>query len=241
MIGFLPFWGVRGLVCLQKEISRLVLPAGWLLVAFCLGGARYQAVLPQIGATDLAYYNDAPESLVLDGWLLEPADLRDQYSLLRLRVDRMRLPGQGQALVVDGQLLVRTAPGVPWQYGDRLRLDGWLVNAPEQEDFSYRQYLARQGIYSYMTTNSILRIGGGEGSPLIAAAYRMRQRALDLVYQYWPDPDTSLLAGILLGVETGIPADVAAAFRDTGTAHIFAISGYNVIIFARLLSTLLTI
>jgi len=36
---------------------------------------------------------------------------------------------------VDGQLLVRTAPGVPWQNGDRLRLSGWLVNAPEQEDF----------------------------------------------------------------------------------------------------------
>jgi hypothetical protein len=71
----------------------------------------------------MAYYNDVPESFVLDGWLLEPAELRDQYSLLRLRVDQLRLPEQGQALVVDGQLLVRTAPGVPWQYGDRLRLD----------------------------------------------------------------------------------------------------------------------
>ena len=71
MLGFLPFWGVRGLVCLQKGISRLALPVGWLLVALCLGGARYQAVLPQIGPTDLAYYNDSSESLVLDGWLLE--------------------------------------------------------------------------------------------------------------------------------------------------------------------------
>jgi len=79
---------------------------GWLVVALCLGGARYQGALPQIGPTDLAYYNDAPESLVLDGWLLEPADLRDQYSLLRLRVDRLRLPEQGQVLVVDGHLLV---------------------------------------------------------------------------------------------------------------------------------------
>jgi len=239
LVGFLPLWGVRGLVCLQKGFSRLVLPAGWLVAALCLGGARYQTALPQIGSTDLAYYNDAPESLVLDGWLLEPADLRDQYSFLRLRVDRLRLPEQDQDLVVDGQLLVRTAPGVPWQYGDRLRLDGWLVNAPEQEDFSYRQYLARQGIYSYMTTNSVLRIGVGEGNPLIAAAYRMRQRALDLVYRYWPDPEASLLAGILLGVETGIPTDVAAAFRDTGTAHIIAISGSNIAIIAGFISATL--
>ena len=35
----------------------------------------------------------------------------------------------------------------------------------------------------------------------------------------------SLLAGILLGVESGIPAEVKQAFQDTGTAHVIAISG----------------
>ena len=232
MLGFLPFWGIAGLVRFQKILARMRLPAGWLLVAFCLGGFRYQSAQPIIRPTDLAFYNDTHEFIILDGWLVEPPDLRDQYSLLRLQVDRLRFAGQTQARPVSGQLLVRTAPGVSWEYGDRLRLDGGLVAPPEQEDFSYRRYLARQGIYSYMATNQVMRVGSGEGNRVIAAAYHLRQRALDLVYQYWPDPEASLLAGILLGMEEGIPADVAEAFRDTGTAHIIAISGSNIAIIA---------
>jgi predicted membrane metal-binding protein len=36
-----------------------------------------------------------------------------------------------------------------------------------------------------------------------------------------------MLAGILLGVETDIPAEVQEAFKVTGTAHIIVISGQN--------------
>jgi predicted membrane metal-binding protein len=33
--------------------------------------------------------------------------------------------------------------------------------------------------------------------------------------------------GILLGNDSGLPPEVADAFRVTGTAHIIAISGYK--------------
>jgi hypothetical protein len=49
------------------------------------------------------------------------------------------------------------------------------------------------------------------------------------VYTLWPDPEASLLAGILLGVESGIPADVKEAFAATGTSHIIAFSGFNIV------------
>jgi len=38
----------------------------------------------------------------------------------------------------------------------------------------------------------------------------------------------------LLGVETGIPEAVQEAFKDTGTSHIIAISGFNITILAAL-------
>jgi competence protein ComEC len=40
-----------------------------------------------------------------------------------------------------------------------------------------------------------------------------------------PEPQASLLSGILLGVEAGMPADVQEDFRVIGTPHIIAISG----------------
>jgi competence protein ComEC len=64
--------------------------------------------------------------------------------------------------------------------------------------------------------------------------YAFRDRAFSLVYRLYPDPEASLLAGILLGIETGIPRSVTRAFQDTGTAHIIAISGFNITILAGL-------
>jgi len=42
------------------------------------------------------------------------------------------------------------------------------------------------------------------------------------------------MAGILLGKDAGMPADLQKAFKDTGTAHIIAISGFNISIIAAL-------
>jgi competence protein ComEC len=66
--------------------------------------------------------------------------------------------------------------------------------------------------------------------------FGLKSRAVAVLYQLWPDPEASLLAGILLGVETGIPDHVQQAFRDTGTSHIIAISGFNITIVAGLFS-----
>jgi competence protein ComEC len=71
-------------------------------------------------------------------------------------------------------------------------------------------------------------------NPVLAAIYALRQRGVETVYRLFPDPEAALMAGILLGVESGIPQDVQQAFKDTGTAHIIAISGFNFAIVAGL-------
>ncbi|MBL7163005.1 MAG: ComEC/Rec2 family competence protein [Anaerolineales bacterium] len=47
----------------------------------------------------------------------------------------------------------------------------------------------------------------------------------------------SLFSGILLGVETGIPEPVKEAFKETGTSHVIAISGFNITIVAGMFAT----
>src|SRR3989304_5043759 len=53
----------------------------------------------------------------------------------------------------------RLSAAVDWRYGDRLLLEGWLETPPEFESFSYRDYLARQGIYAYMPSAAAERLG----------------------------------------------------------------------------------
>ena len=51
----------------------------------------------------------------------------------------------------------------------------------------------------------------------------------------FPQPHAALLSGILLGVDSGLPRSLQDDFRTTGTAHIIAISGFNISVVAAVL------
>ncbi len=226
----------RGLGVRFTRPAWLAVPVWLLMLAFALGGARYQVSLPAWTPGFIGWYNDSPQELVVNGFVAAPAEVRDEFIRLQIHTTGLQQPGATIIQPVSGLLLVTIRdPGV-WAYGDRLRLTGSLETPPEFETFSYQDYLARQGIYSQMRSPEVLLVGTGAGNPFLAWIYALRTRALHVVYALWPDPEASLLAGILLGVETGIPRDVQEAFAATGTSHIIVISGFNITIVAGLFS-----
>jgi len=211
--------------------STLVL-ASLSLIVFFLGAARYHFSIPIIDAHHIAWYNDRQYDLLVSGVLTEPPDVRDTYTNLRLNVTSVNTGDE--SLPVHGLILARILPGQTFHYGDVIRLRGLLKTPPENEEFSYRDYLAREGIHAYMPSAEATLLPFRGGNPLMAAIYALKERSLAVIYLIFPDPEASLLAGILLGVDTGLPADLQQAFKDTGTAHIIAISGFNITIIAAL-------
>jgi competence protein ComEC len=211
-----------------------------LLLALALGGLRYQASLPDLSDPNfIASHNDTGEHVTITCVVDSFPDLRDNYLYLRIQTENIRPYGTTtQREPVYGTLLARLDPETIYHYGDRLQLSGFLETPPEAEDFSYREYLARQGVYSYMGSARAILLDTDQGNPFWSAIYKLKERALLTVYQLWPDPEASLFAGILLGVETGIPKPVAQAFKETGTTHIIAISGFNMAIVSALFAGL---
>ncbi len=53
---------------------------------------------------------------------------------------------------------------------------------------------------------------------------------VDFIRYNFNEPQASLLSGIILGNQTGMPAELVRAFQATGTTHIIALSGFNVTI-----------
>lgn len=203
----------------------------FLLPAFLLlGSAYYQFRQPDIDAFHIAFYNDREYDLLITGTLTEPPDYRDRYTNLRIEVEAVDT-GNGD-MPASGLLLVRVQPHQTYEYGERIRLRGQLKTPPEDEEFSYRDYLARFGIHSYMTQAEVTRLPGAGGNPIFAQTYKFKTRLLENTYRLFPDPEASLLAGILLGEQAGLSEKLQQAFKDTGTAHIIAISGFNIAIIA---------
>jgi competence protein ComEC len=251
-----------GLAILQPLAKRLA-PAGWvdklslpslpqklklpvplivLLGVVFLGAARYQAAQPAITPDFIAYYispdPSQPAVLTVEGYIVEPPDVRDTYTGLTIEAEQVWDKKGAAIYTVYGRLLVKAPPGEAWRYGDRVSLSGVLQAPPENADFSYRDFLARQGVYAYMPTPGVQRLAGSQGSPFLRALYDFRLRCVDLVYRLYPDPEASLLAGILLGADSRIPQAVQDAFKASGTAHIIAISGFNITIIAGLFATI---
>ena len=238
-------WLILGILAIPVAVVLKLVRRPWklaflLIPAFIfLGAARYQAQQPVITPDHIAYYNDDPRKIYITGVISEPPDVRDTYINLRLDVDAVDV-GKGD-LPAHGPLLVRLTNEYELNYGDRVRVRGQVRTPPENEEFSYRDYLALQGLHSILSTNAVTVIPFGGHTDLIPALiYRIRASLLRRVRLLFPEPEASLLAGILLGEDNAMPADLQEAFKNTGTSHIIAISGFNIAIIAAIFVTLLS-
>lgn len=224
--------------------ASLALAAGWRrlsglarlgLFAFlvlCVGALRYFAAQPAPSENNLLHYNDLDGRVTVSGTLSRPPVYRDGYVELWVNVEQIQTPTVLRS--VTGQLLARADLGQQWRYGDRVELTGQLRSPSQDRTDSYRRYLAHQGVYSLMSFAQAERTAGGGGNWLQAQLYAFRARGIDVLHRLYPDPVASLLAGILLGDETGISQSLKEDFNDTATRHIVAISGFNISIIAGL-------
>ncbi len=207
-------------------------PSYFILLFFLsLGAWRYQIAQPNLDDPfHIAFYNDREYDVLVTGTLDEPPDYRDTYTNLKLNVEAVD-SGSGE-LPAHGLVLVRVSENQAYEYGERVRIRGKLKTPPENEEFSYRDYLARDGVYSNMSLAEVTVLPGNGGNFFLSQVYKFKDKLLANIYRIYHDPEASLLAGILLGVDTGLTPDLQNAFKNTGTAHIIAISGFNIAIIA---------
>jgi competence protein ComEC len=209
----------------------------WLGVLFAaLGGGRYLLSVPHFDQSSLSTYNNVGE-VTVEGVIEADPDVRDTYINLRIKSERLTLPDE-TTHPIEGLLFTRPSRPNEFRYGDRVRVSGELIPPPEFATFSYKDFLARQGIYSMIDRPRIVVLEHDQGSPLLAAIFDFRVRARAVIGQILPEPSASLLTGILLGDDSGLPQSVQDEFRRTGTTHIIAISGYNITILIGILSTI---
>ncbi|MBI4786909.1 MAG: ComEC/Rec2 family competence protein [Chloroflexi bacterium] len=204
---------------------------------FVLAALRYTVALPHFDERSLASFNDRGATTLV-GIVTEPPDVRDRTLNLRVSITQIRVDQAWRD--VSGMALVQAPRETDVRYGDQIQIYGEPTTPPEFEDFSYKEYLARQGIHSLVRTygGAIRTLARDQGDPFYTALYAFKARALTTVHAIFPEPAASLLAGILLGDDSGMPRDLAGAFSATNTAHIIAISGFNVAILVGLFSAL---
>ncbi len=196
----------------------------WISVIFTICGAIWFTLRrPRFDQNALSTYNGIGV-VTIEGVIDADPDVRDTYINLRVNADRLALP-ELPPRPIEGVVLVRPSRPAEFHYGDRVRVTGELAAPPEFAAFNYADCLARQGAYSMIDRPQVKVLAHDQGNPILSAINAFRNRAYVVIQQTLPEPQASLLSGILLGVDSGLPANVQNDFRATGTSHIIAISG----------------
>ncbi len=196
----------------------------WLAVLFSFFGAiRFNLAIPHFDQNSVQTYNNTGK-VTLEGVIDTEPDVRDTYINLRVNADRLTLP-DGTSQSINGVVLVRPSRPAEFKYGDRIRVTGDLISPPEFATFSYKDFLARQNIFSMIDRPRISVVAHDQASPILAAIFAFKDRARTVIRQILAEPEASLLNGILLGDDAAVPLSVQNDFRNTGTTHIIAISG----------------
>jgi competence protein ComEC len=211
----------------DRPFSRRAL--GLLLVA-ALGMLRWALAQPRWGPADVAFHVD--RSVQLCGTVVGEVEAQ-QYGVSFLLDVEALCPDGGDWQPARGQILVQGERFLEASCGDRLLLAGKLAPPRSAGTFSYRDYLARQGVYVLLKGGELLeRLPGTGGSLPLRLLFAVRGWARNRLEVLLPEPSASLLVGILLGTRTSIPPDIQEAFSRSGTSHILAISGWNINIVA---------
>lgn len=243
--------GIAGYFALPSEPHAWL---GWAALggAIALGvlGRRTLALLPLallLGATAAGFVAAQVRShsvaapvptRPLDGvWLtatvveVEPRGTAVRLLLAAPEISRLDPDATPARVRVTLRGKTRPAPG-DVVAGDRVRLRARLAPpgppaAPGAFDFRRHAWFARLGATGFGYTQPRV-IEGADSGGLVAAVARLRQSIFERVTERLPGAAGGVAAALMVGQRGAVPPDVMDAMRDSGLAHLLAISGLHV-------------
>ena len=220
--------GVAGLAAwATRREPRL----GWafLTVCFCFLGMLRATIAESRRATaSITAHVRTAESVDLQGAVLsQPTGWGDSFAF-DLQAQGIASPGQATGTSADGLVRVLSAAWLPARRGEVVVVRGRL-----------RQPTRVEGMRSsaVLEAVSLRRLAPPPRLHPAVLLDEARDLIVERLHQVLPAGEASLVAGVLLGADEQMPEPVQEAFRATGTAHILAVSGFNVTIVAAAAAT----
>ena len=207
-------YGVRQ----DRRLARFFLAVTFLF----LGATRAQIAEQKQAAASVVAYIGRAGSVDLKGVVSSTPTRRGEAQLFDLRSQQVRPVDGSPGAPVDGAVLVILDPAAAVRRGETILARGRL-RVP--------QGMERPAHSAVFEASSLQTLAYPGNSPL-ALLDAARARIVERLYSVLPAGEASLVAGVLLGADENMPEPVRTAFRTTGTAHILAVSGFNVTIVA---------
>ncbi|MDE2116839.1 MAG: ComEC/Rec2 family competence protein [Patescibacteria group bacterium] len=135
--------------------------------------------------------------------------------------------------------LLLTVSGIStYAYGDVISVTGKpelpknFLSYEGGPEFDYISYLAKDDVRYIMNRPALARTGENHANRMLAWLYGIKDSFVAKMRRLVPDPESSILAALIVGDRSRIPQEVSDAFRSAGLIHVLVLSGFHVTIVA---------
>ena len=194
------------------------------VVAMVFGISRFLLAVPHFSSDDIAFYRDLPFEIEVSGEIVDEPYLKNGF--LYAVIEAQELVVQQKKLAVHGEIQLKLQRYPQYHYGDFLKIKGLLE----------KPFFENGDVYVVAPRPKIVSSSFGHKKDILQLIFVFKNFLLERLEQLFPEPDSSLAAGILLGERSSIPANLLNDFNRVGLTHILAISGYNITLIIQLLA-----
>lgn len=199
-----------------RWLLPLMLGVGWCVAYVALAETRARAAVPE------------GERVQVTGRIADLRQLEDgARAVQRLYLDRVEMAGKQPW--PGGYLLLTTYERLPVRVGDRwvltvrLRRPRGVLNP---DGFDLAGWAFAEGL---IATGSVTDVGSARRVAATGRSLFARQRLRQVIAQRVEQGSgRALLLALVLGDRAAIAPDLAGVLRDTGTSHLFVVSGLHV-------------
>ena len=208
------------------------------ILSFGLGIFRYE--LSELKPLDSNLENNIGNKVEISGVISDEPAKKDKQEILIVDFKNIYISGTSTAVSGKGIISTDLYPG--FAYGDLIRINGTLgkpknfsgteSGASTTNDFDYVSYLAKDDIHYEIDFAKAELISSGHGNAIRSFLFKIKDSFIEKINKTIIEPESSLLAGILIGEKSSIDKETMDNLNKTGLTHIVNISGYNISIVA---------
>ncbi len=211
----------------QKTTTQIIALS---IILFLLGFLRFDTALHPQQKHVLDYFAEHKIELQCDGIIKKRPVIKDgsQNIIVALRSIQFGKHKEN----VSTKMSLKVHDYQEYHYGQEIQFNV-VPQIPKAfttdggRSFDYEHFLEKDGIY-YVGKPTQVRVIREAHPSIFSFLYGLKDALLQKIYRYVPRPESSLLAGVLLGEKMALGDELENDFRTTGLMHIVVLSGYNV-------------
>ena len=213
------------------------------VLTFCFGIFRFHMV---DAPNPVVFENHVGQKVAFSGKIIDEPNLKENNQQLTVSVKSIKTDTlSAMAESVSVRVLLSTGLENDYKYGDDINFFGKLEKpdnfiTDQGKEFDYVNYLRKDGILYVMSYPKIKIISRNNGNPIKSALFFAKEKFLEKMNFVIQTPENLLMGGLILGEKSSFNQALRQSFVNTGTIHIVALSGYNVMIVAQWFMKLFT-